>query len=445
MLSAKFATDYLDSDPKSNPYIPIPIPLNNPDLETEDKKFSLDNVLHNIVAPEGDVIQKSTPVIILFDSLEKYRGTTITIGVKIKQLREKGFSNLKFIITTSLNQELLIRQQISVDKYTRMLPFNSDQLNDFFAKYDVRAGENVLTYMSAGELGLPVQELLRPLFAWIFSYLETSEDSRVKVVGKKDWTPKMKKAWMYYLFFHRMIAGIPREGWLDKEWYQTYRHEKNLLRALAALKQLHGIPHERPILDQVVKTEIKNFVTQDIDIDISKIEKSYFLSVQDTYSGAWINFVYESFSDYLLAEYYIAAILDGKSTRLNIGLPNRETIDFLDGILDLLNNSKDVEEYISSLETSEKTSLLASFRYFKGLSAAKKDLVNVAFNLIRESDIIIHRSGDNLDKIQSPEGMWMKIDSTNNDYKFLWIHRWICLFILNKLIPEKGPEKSSNK
>ena len=105
-----------------------------------------------------------------------------------------------------------------------------------------------------------------------------------------------------------------------------------------------------------------------------------------------------------------------------------------------MNKGKEVEEYISSLETSEKTSLLASFRYYKGLSA-KKDLVNVAFNLIRESDIIIHRSGDNLDKIQSPEGMWMKIDIINNDYKFLWIHRWICLFILNKLIPEDGPRR----
>ena len=65
MLSADYASEYLSSDLSSSKYIPIFISLNSPLLETEDKKFSLDDVLKKIVAPEGtDYAKKKTDIII---------------------------------------------------------------------------------------------------------------------------------------------------------------------------------------------------------------------------------------------------------------------------------------------------------------------------------------------------------------------------------------------
>jgi uncharacterized protein YjbI with pentapeptide repeats len=448
MLSADYATEYLnsDSDSLSFPYIPILVSLEK-EKENNGKEFSdLDRTL-NKIAPAGNEPAKNRRILILFDSLEKYNITSVKIGDKIEELRrDKGFRNVRAIITMNLNQQLLSDQNIKVKSYTRMLPFNSEQLDKFFEKYEVKEGEHLLTHERAIELDLPVQEMFRPLFAWIFSYQETSEDSRVKIVKKK-WTSKMKKAWMYYIFFHRMIAGIPMEWHTDNDIEkrnEQYLYEKYLLRAVAALKQIHDLPHEKPIPVQDVEKEIKSFAIPDVDFDIDKVKKSYFLSVHHKGMEKMINFVHESFSDYLLAEYYIWTILIdkklklNKDLRLNIGFPNRETIDFLEGILDILNeDDEDVENYISSTQTFVK-GLLTSFRFSEELSVAKEELITFTSNLIKKRHIIFYKSDDNPDKNQSSEGMWMKVDSNDENYKLFWIHRWICLYILNKLIPKEG-------
>jgi uncharacterized protein YjbI with pentapeptide repeats len=431
MISANYASEFLNGSGYSR--VPIPISLNNPGLKTEDNKFTLDFILHKIIAPGDNAAAKTRPILIIFDALEKYKDTEITIGGKIEQLKLEGFSSIKVILTTSLDEELLDRQQINVDTYARMLPFNDPQLDEFFKKYQVMYRGHFLTCLQAIDLGLPVEEMYRPLFAWIFSYLETSIDSKIRIVEKENWTPKMKKTWMYMLFFHRMIAGKPREAYMDTRWKESYLHEKKLLRAIAALRQLHELSDEGPISSQVVETEIKNFKTQSTDFDISKIEKSYFLFVKHRFNGYWINFVHKSFNDYLLAEYYIESILDNKSLKLNIGIPNKEVIEFLEGLLDLLDtDDNDVEESISSSMTSDKTSLLASYNYSKGRREAKEELISATSDLVKEE--CINLLNGNPDKKQEHEGMWMKLDSTDTDYKHFWIHRWISLFILNKLI-----------
>jgi uncharacterized protein YjbI with pentapeptide repeats len=433
MISAHYASEFLNGSEYSHVPIPIPISLNNPGLKTEDYKFTLDFILHKIIAPGDNAAAKNRPILIIFDALEKYKDTEITIGGKIEQLKLEGFSSIKVILTTSLEEGILASQQINVDKYARMLPFNNAQLDEFFKKYQVMYRGHFLTCLEAIDLGLPVEEMYRPLFAWIFSYLETSSDSKIRIVEKQNWTPKMKKTWMYMLFFHRRIEGKPREAYLDTGWKESYLPEKKLLRAIAALRQLHGLSDEELISSQVVETEIQNFKTQSIDFDISKIEKSYFLFVQRLPTGNWINFVHKSFSDYLLAEYYIESILDNKSFKLNIGIPNKEVIEFLEGLLDLLDtDDNDVEESISSSMTSDKTSLLVSYNYSKGRREATEELISTTSGSVKEE--CINLLNGNPVKKQEREGMWLKLDSTNTDYKHFWIHRWISLFILNKLI-----------
>jgi uncharacterized protein YjbI with pentapeptide repeats len=91
---------------------------------------------------------------------------------------------------------------------------------------------------------------------------------------------------------------------------------------------------------------------------------------------------------------------------------------------------------------SEKTSLLASFDYYDGREKAKEELISATSDLIEKEYIIFPLLDANPDKKQEVERRWMKLDNTNNDFEELWIHRWVSLFILNKLIENDEARRS---
>ena len=63
---------------------------------------------------------------------------------------------------------------------------------------------------------------------------------------------------------------------------------------------------------------------------------------------------------------------DRKVSRLNVATPSKITMEFLDGLMDLLNSDDDIAETISSGDTS----LLASFNYDSGLIQAIHTNIN---------------------------------------------------------------------
>ena len=65
-------------------------------------------------------------------------------------------------------------------KYVRLLPFTSDQINEFFDRYRVMVEDKLLTYKDTQTLDLPVEEMTKPLFAWIFSFVEVNEKIQSK-------------------------------------------------------------------------------------------------------------------------------------------------------------------------------------------------------------------------------------------------------------------------
>jgi len=90
-------------------------------------------------------------------------------------------------------------------------------------------------------LNLPVDEMTKSLFAWIFSFLQMyAEDPSLKIGSKKGWTDKMKKSWIYLLFFHHTIEGKFKDtpGYPDLKG--LYINEKKTLRRIAALKEIYG-------------------------------------------------------------------------------------------------------------------------------------------------------------------------------------------------------------
>jgi len=76
-----------------------------------------------------------------------------------------------------------------------------------------------------------------------------------------------------------------------------------------------------------------------------------------------IDFVHSSFKEYLLAEYYIESLLEKKTYRLNARIPSKDTIDFLNGIIALLQEENpDIQQFVSG----DPTGLLKSFDIRKG-------------------------------------------------------------------------------
>jgi hypothetical protein len=440
MASSKYASKCLNTDSENSfhPPIPIPISLKNSGFYTEDKERSLDSILNDIISPGNSNEEKRTPLLIIFDALEKHKDP-ITVHEELEELRRNGYSNTKVVITTNLDERILYNQRINIKKYTRLLPFSDTQLNDFFARFKVKAEGQSLKCDRGIAYGLPVQEMFRPLFAWIFSYLETSETG-VKIVEKEGWTPQMKKAWIYMLFFHRIIAGRPREAFTNTGWKDSYLQPKRILRAVAVLKQIHQLPHRKSIPVESVEKEIKNFEIRSGDLDITAFQQSYFISFHyHGDRGNSINFVHGSFSDYLVAEFYIESMLNNKSLPLNTGIPNKETVEFLEGLIGLLDTSdNDVEDFISASEdSSDKTSLLTSFNYNNGRKVAKEELISASEAMIEKEFVIFPL----LENREEKQRIWMNLEGIPNDFSQLWIRRWISLFVMNKLSVEDDDKR----
>jgi uncharacterized protein YjbI with pentapeptide repeats len=255
-------------------------------------------------------------------------------------------------------------------------------------------------------------------------------DHELKVEFKKDWDTRMKRSLIYMLFLHYVIKGKYREQ--GKKWNESYFIEKKALREVAALKQIYG----KDLTLEDLRKEIANIDARtDIFNKLETILASYFYLSYKT-NGTSIDFMHETFKEYLLAEFYIESLLENKIDRLNVRTPSRQTIEFLGRLIELLNaKDKDIlNKFIEWNETSQ-ISLLNSFNYDKGLENAKRQLVYSALSSINNEHIVFLDVNANMH-----EAIWREADVTMNDYKNLWMHRWISLYVLNMLAPEMHSE-----
>jgi uncharacterized protein YjbI with pentapeptide repeats len=130
-----------------------------------------------------------------------------------------------------------------------------------------------------------------------------------------------------------------------------------------------------------------------------------------------------------LSEYYIESLLEEQMHRLNVGTPSEETILFLDGLVELLNSKDDsIKKFVANNEIN----LLMSFNYKEDLDDARNKLIDVASRCLNDENIIVCNVNYDI-----KEKFWTTIETTNNDYINFWIHKWISLYILNKLDPKK--------
>jgi hypothetical protein len=131
-------------------------------------------------------------------------------------------------------------------------------------------------------------------------------------------------------------------------------------------------------------------------------------------------------------------LLECKPHRLNIGIPSEETIEFLYGLLELLkgpidggndNNNNNVQKNITNIEkylVSDETSLLGSLNKRDKREEAITQLISSANKCIESEDIFFPESKE----IMKIDEKWKKVQINSNDFKNLWIYRWLSLSIL---------------
>jgi Pentapeptide repeats (8 copies) len=238
-----------------------------------------------------------------------------------------------------------------------------------------------------------------------------------------------------HLFFHYIVEGKYKDT-DDHNWRESYNNEKKLLRIISVLKQLHG----ENLTWKLVTQELKKFEST---IDTPCLEPisraaSYFFYFKSTTAGKKIDFVHKASKEYLLAEYYLESLLKNKIHRLNIGMPTKETILFLDGLIDLILESAKDNSIWQQID-QEETSLLQSFGYHKGIGKALEELEDNALKCVEHESIVF--VNDNVKNSEETEKVWESLDISNNYYEHLWIHRWISLYIFNKLKSKKELNK----
>jgi uncharacterized protein YjbI with pentapeptide repeats len=314
-------------------------------------------------------------------------------------------------------------QKLSLTSYIRLLPFNRDQVAKFFEKYRLPGSFDILKSYNLTE-----EEIFKPLFCWMFAIMRNSKSDDITLVFK-DFDSHAKRsvsrALVYQGFIHSIIRGKFKDEASKYSWTGT-GEEKRILRKIAALRQMHN-----PLRKSMVIDGLKNY---DISYDEAKLEDvldpiltSYFHLQSTTAFDISMDFIHKSFREYLLAEYYLESITNNKRHYLNAGVPSPETISFLDGLLELLleNNDENLKEYANILTKS----LFYQTNQQDNLS--QSDVTQIlwknAQRYYEEEQIIFHTKPHESDQI------WFKVDFPISKYAELWIHRWLSLYVLNKL------------
>lgn len=184
---------------------------------------------------------------------------------------------------------------------------------------------------------------------------------------------------------HRELGGREHFDTEDELEYNILK-EKKTLRKMTSLKMMYGDKLTQQILtNELSKFEdvlISSSEDQNIQDVLAPIISSYFYLTSSA-PYARIDFIHESFKEYLLAEYYIESLLFDRPYRLNVGIPSYETMLFLDQLLDFFIEDTKGEYSSSPLPFRQDInrflkSLLSSSSHEQGqekISQVKSDLV----------------------------------------------------------------------
>jgi len=389
-LANKLANLYNESE---RSYFPIVIDLSG--REGVKSYFvygqkSLDYFISNIIENE------SRNVLLILDGLDEYKGEIKDLFDYITGLHDK-YEKVKVIVTS----RLVDIPKEYIDEYVRLIPFSKEKVNKFFQKYGVE-----LDYDKCEKLGLDKEEITKPLFGWILGMI--SLDPSYKLNLNPEWSSSMKRSILYYVFIHSLIKGKHKKE-MDK-FKEYYYVEKELLRYTAAIKNLYKELDEEKLKSKLAKMYKEE--TEHLEEYLKPLITSYFYRSSQEIVSKKIEFIHKSFEEYLLAEYYYESINDNKMYRLSVGEPSGDTMEFLKGLIDILND-KEAKEFLRNVD---ENSLIKDEDKQKIIENSKR---------IAESEAIIIIA----DEEEKEEEIWKEVYVSSDDYVELWLYRWIALSV----------------
>ena len=436
---------FMDNDftaPVYEKYIPILVDvskgLNEKLYRENNHDDNLYEILEKIVAPTKDE-EKRQKILLILDGLDESESDPASLMDSIIQLRNR-YTRMKVMITTRLRDSRLNLPGDLSDRFVMLLRFDKDQVNEFFGKYQIQ-----LSYDYRKKIGLKSGEISIPLFAWMIvkSFFANNQEN---VVLNEGWTENMRRCFLYMFFFHNIARGKHRSA-IKARWSTLYVNEKQILRKIAALNQIYG---NKLMLNKVKQEIYTKFQGKDklSKAELDSILASY-CNLKDAAEDLQLDFTHTTFKNYFLAEYYIESLLEHQFYRLNTKIPDEGAISFLDGLIDLLKYSKN--KSVGPNERNQQkqiiSRLLDGTKFENSVEDAIDDLESSATDCIRQPHMIMLNHTQN---VVHMENIWVDIDYTNvglidlgvdQERKlidFFSIHKWISLFILNKLAPGKN-------
>ena len=420
VLVKKIASEYAARCKKNNDeYVPVYVPLKNGLNRVY--SGSLSNLLDNIIA----YAKHDRKILLILDSLDEYEnqnhGNLKELNHKIRNELIPRYCKMKIIVTSRVNIDFPKIFEINGQKYLRLLLFTPKQVTKFF-----EINNSKLTYENAVNYGLEHKDIAKPLLTYmllkVFPFIDSDLENK-----HQDFTSNMFRSFIYFHFLSHIADGKQIERGVEFKISNGYLDEKNALRKLALLKQIH----KDTLTKNMIVNEAEFFGFKSDALHLNPILTCYLYSNPSSDEETDVNFIHETFKEYLMAENYLEALIKGenKVAWMNVGKPSKETINFLDGLLQLLTtDDKNIKKHVE-YNKQKQISLFNLFSYDKPIYDAVYNIINNAIDNLNDESVTVF-SPDHVTQIP-----WIRAEGqmTVNEYPSLWIHRWISLYVLYKL------------
>ncbi len=427
----------------SSPWLPIYIKMEN-GIEKAYGDLELKELITEFLK------SNDKKILLICDGLDEYLGNgqklLEDIDKILKELRLKNNSSgivindWKKIVTTRPESGLPFLQ--TGETFVRLLPFDENQVNEFFIRY-FETDTPPLNWKMVSRLDLKDEEtgddlLKKPLFCWMLaiSYTKGYTDSYDD--------KSTSKALLYSNFFHSLLKGKPNEE------YKRLIYEKWILRKIALLKAIYKDKLTTTEVDKHLKifagSESNHTLVEHIN-NISTSEdknKSLLSFILNSYfkideQDKRIDFLHKSFQEYFLAEHYIESILlDDRWHRLGIELPSEVTTKFLESILKIIVSDNKYEEFKDKLYKSIYLTTDTSYHP----NNKKKLLVDKSKSIIEQARLVyfpnLLNNKTNLSKPSENE-KWHIFTIDLSEYHQLLSYLLVPLFIIKKIDQNQNP------
>jgi hypothetical protein len=217
-VAADYAMKYLTGELS---YVPIFVPL----------KRKLNNIFGDENLEDVLKLAEGQNILLLCDALDEYEDDIKTLVYeKLTSILAKH-NNVKIVFTTRLEPDIPKSLNFSDDKYVRLLPFDTNQVSEFFSESKYNLPE--ITYNSLTEYGLDQSEISKPLLCWMFAVMHNTSDNQLNIKSLSD--IKIKRLLFFQEVIHSIIVGKHRTSSYSYDLEPFYKQEKKMLRDIAYL------------------------------------------------------------------------------------------------------------------------------------------------------------------------------------------------------------------